>query len=115
VRSALEAGVRVSLHSDAPVTPVEPLRGIQHAVTRRTRGGRVLAPAERIPVEAALRARTIDAAWQVFADDLTGSIVPGKEADLVVLGADPLLTDAEKLADVPVHTTYLGGEPVYGG
>ena len=87
--SAVATGMRISLHNDPPVTPEEPLRNISVAVTRMAPSGRVLAPEERLTVEQAIRAQTIDAAWQLFADDIIGSLEVGKYADLVVLSADP--------------------------
>ncbi|GAA4988374.1 amidohydrolase [Yinghuangia aomiensis] len=111
--SALESGMRISFHNDGPVTPLEPLRNIATAVTRATSSGRVLAPEERITLDRAIRAQTLDAAWQMFADDVTGSIALGKYADLVVLDEDPYRTPAEDLPGIGVHATYLAGLPVF--
>ncbi|PTR30281.1 hypothetical protein C8K36_102129 [Rhodococcus sp. OK519] len=112
--SALAAGHRISFHNDGPVTPTNPLRNIADAVNRRSRGGRVLAPDERIPVEAALRAQTVNAAWQLFSDDSIGSLKPGMHADMVVLSANPLAVDPERLADIEVKATVFAGETVHG-
>lgn len=114
-RSALDAGMRISFHNDSPVTEEEPMRNIAAAVTRTSRSGRVLAPEERISIDQALRAQTIDAAYQLFADDITGSLTPGKYADLVVLEHDPRVVPAEDLADVAVLTTYLNGVRTFSG
>jgi predicted amidohydrolase YtcJ len=113
-RSALDAGIKISLHNDAPVTPESPLLNMQTAVTRRARGsGRVLGPEHRITPLEALRAQTIDAAWQLFMEDRVGSITPGKFADLVVLDGNPLATDPERLSELNVVETYLGGRQVH--
>jgi predicted amidohydrolase YtcJ len=113
-RSALDAGIKISLHNDAPVTPESPLLNIQTAVTRRARGsGRVLGPEHRITPLEALRAQTIDAAWQLFMEDRVGSITPGKFADLVVLDGNPLATDPERFSELNVVETYLGGRQVH--
>jgi predicted amidohydrolase YtcJ len=112
-RSALDAGLRISLHNDAPVTPTDPLRNISVAATRATRSGRVLAPQQRITVNEGLRAQTIDAAYQCFAEDIVGSLEVGKYADLVLLDADPTTTDAGQIADIGVVATYLAGRCVY--
>jgi predicted amidohydrolase YtcJ len=113
-RSALDAGIKISLHNDAPVTPESPLLNMQTAVTRRARGsGRVLGPEHRITPLEALRAQTIDAAWQLFMEDRVGSITPGKFADLVVLDGNPLATDPERLSELKVVETYLGGRQVH--
>ncbi|GAB2747142.1 amidohydrolase [Salinifilum aidingensis] len=107
--AAVDAGVPISLHNDPPVTPEEPLRNIQVAVTRQSRSGRVLGEQYRISVEQALRAQTIDAAWQLFAEEEIGSLEAGKHADLVVLDADPHAVDPAVIGDIPVHATYLDG------
>lgn len=111
--SAVATGMRISLHNDPPVTPEEPLRNISVAATRTAPSGRVLAPEERLTVEQAIRAQTIDAAWQLFADDVIGSLEVGKYADLVVLSADPRTVPPEQIADLEVRATYLAGRQVY--
>jgi predicted amidohydrolase YtcJ len=111
--SAVATGMRISLHNDPPVTPEEPLRNISVAVTRIAPSGRVLAPEERLTVDQAIRAQTIDAAWQLFADDVIGSLEVGKYADLVVLSADPRTVPPEQIADLDVRATYLAGRRVY--
>lgn len=111
--SAVATGMRISLHNDPPVTPEEPLRNISVAVTRTAPSGRVLAPEERLTVDQAIRAQTIDAAWQLFADDVVGSLEVGKYADLVVLSGDPRTVPPEQIADLDVRATYLAGRQVY--
>ena len=112
--SAVKTGMRISLHNDPPVTPEEPLRNISVAVTRTAPSGRVLGPEERLTVEQAIRAQTIDAAWQLFADDVVGSLEVGKYADMVVLSADPRTVPPENIADLEVRATFLAGRQVYG-
>jgi predicted amidohydrolase YtcJ len=111
--SAVATGMRISLHNDPPVTPEEPLRNISVAATRLAPSGRVLAPEERLTVEQAIRAQTIDAAWQLFADDVIGSLEVGKYADMVVLSADPRTVPPEQIADLDVRATFLAGRQVY--
>ncbi len=111
--SAVATGMRISLHNDPPVTPEEPLRNISVAVTRMAPSGRVLAPEERLTVEQAIRAQTIDAAWHLFADDVVGSLEVGKYADMVVLSASPRAVPPEQIADLEVRATYLAGRQVY--
>ncbi|OBG88100.1 amidohydrolase [Mycobacterium sp. E802] len=111
--SAVATGMRISLHNDPPVTPEEPLRNISVAVTRAAPSGRVLAPEERLTVEQALRAQTIDAAWQLFADDVVGSLEVGKYADMVIVSDDPRATAPESIADLEVRATFLAGRQVY--
>ncbi|MGB8405666.1 MAG: amidohydrolase [Mycobacterium sp.] len=111
--SAAATGMRISLHNDPPVTPEEPLRNISVAATRVAPSGRVLAPSERLTVEQAIRAQTIDAAWQLFSDDVVGSLQTGKYADLVVVSADPRTVPPESIADLEVLATYLAGQQVF--
>jgi predicted amidohydrolase YtcJ len=61
----------------------------------------------------AIRAQTIDAAWQLFADDVIGSLEVGKYADMVVLSADPRAVPPEEIADLEVRATFLAGRQVY--
>ena len=113
--SAVATGMRISLHNDPPVTPEEPLRNISVAITRTAPSGRVLGPEQRLTVEQAIRAQTLDAAWQLFSDDAIGSLEVGKYADLVVLSADPRTVPPEDIADLEVRATYLAGLRVHGG
>ena len=72
-RWALDAGIRYSSHADTPVTPMLPLQVVWSQVERRTTGGAILGPWQRVSRMEALRAVTIDAAWQVFLDGSVGS------------------------------------------
>ena len=82
------------------------------AVTRRARNGDKIAPEEAISSEQALRAITIDAAWQLFFDDRVGSIEVGKLADFTVVNRNPLAIDPEELDQIEVIETWLGGRKV---
>ncbi len=112
-RAALDAGLRISLHNDGSVTPAEPLRNMMVAITRATRSGGHLDEVPGITLEEAIRAQTIDAAWQVQAEQLVGSLEVGKYADLVVLSADPFTVTPDQLPALTVESTYLAGAPVY--
>ncbi|GAA4652443.1 amidohydrolase [Kistimonas scapharcae] len=112
LKSADEYGVRYSIHLDTPVVPIQPLLLAWSAVQRETSGGEVLGPEERIGVMQALRAITIDAAWQVFQKDNRGSLEAGKYADFVVLSDNPLV-NASRLHQLAVEQTWIGGVPVY--
>jgi predicted amidohydrolase YtcJ len=107
--TALRAGVPMAIHSDAPVTPLGPLFTAWCAVNRRTASGRELGGHERIGVEDALRTITLGAAYTLRLDGEIGSIETGKRADLAVLDDDPFEIGPERLKDVRVHGTVLGG------
>jgi predicted amidohydrolase YtcJ len=114
VASALRHGLRPSFHSDYAVSPIYPLRAVQTAVTRSMRdGGEVLNADERISAEAALRAVTIDAAWQTHADNVLGSLEPGKHADFAILSSDPRRVDSSAIGQITVQQTRLGGVPTW--
>lgn len=112
LRSAGVRSLRFTLHSDSPVVPMEPLRMIAAAVSRRTASGAVLGEDERIDAMSALRAVTIDAAHQLFLDDVVGSLEAGKFADLVILDRSPL-EDAESATGIRVLETYVSGASVF--
>ncbi|GAP35791.1 amidohydrolase [Piscinibacter sakaiensis] len=107
--TALESGVPLAIHSDAPITPLAPLFTAWCAVNRISSGGEVLGEGERITVAQALHAITLGAAWTLHLDDRIGSIEVGKWADFCVLGEDPTAVDPMRLKDVPVLGTVLGG------
>ncbi|WP_193105924.1 amidohydrolase [Brachybacterium sp. FME24] len=112
-RSALDRGVRVTLHQDSPVTPPDMLLSIWAAVNRLSRTGQEIGPEQRITPWEALRAVTSEAAYQYGEEDSKGLIREGMRADLVVLSADPLATAPQDLRDIEVLTTIKDGEVVF--
>jgi hypothetical protein len=113
--SAQRRGMRFTVHHDAPVIRPDALRVIQSTVTRRTRSGDILGPEQRVDVMSALKATTLDAAWQAFEEDARGSIEVGKHADFALLSADPLATAPDRLVDLEVLGTVKDGDWVYRG
>lgn len=111
--SALAAGLRISLHSDWSVTPIEPLRYMQDAVSRiMNEGGGVFFSDECISADAALRAVTIDAAWHCHMDDIVGSVEVGKYADFAILEQDPT-SGVQDIGKIKVSETWMAGEQRY--
>ncbi len=108
-RTALDAGVPLAIHSDAPVTPLGPLFTAWAAVNRITASGRVQGEEERISVQEALWAITMGAAYTLHMDGEVGSIETGKKADFAVLEDDPTTCDAHALKDIRVWGTVQGG------
>jgi predicted amidohydrolase YtcJ len=113
-RSFVDRGVRLPGSSDRYVVRGAPLLGMHDAVNQRTDGGQPFVPEEALTPAQALRAFTLDAAYACFDEDRKGSITPGKLADLVVLGANPLEVDPGQIADLPVVATMIDGTFVYG-
>jgi predicted amidohydrolase YtcJ len=111
--SALKRGVRFTIHNDTPVTPVDPLLLVWCSVNRLTKAGESLGPEQRIGVFEALRAVTLDAAWQNFDEQTKGSIEPGKLADLVLLAENPLTVEPARLKDIEIVETIVAGETVF--
>ncbi len=110
-RSAAERGLRFTVHLDTPVVPMDPLLLWWSTVNRRSADGTPIGPGQRIDVMEALRAMTLDAAWQIFREDELGSLEPGKLADLVVLSEDP--REVEDLRRLRVLRTVIGGRTWY--
>ncbi len=109
MRSFVEAGVELPGSSDAPVVPGEPLLSIHDMVNRRSAGGAPVAPHEALTAAQALRAYTIGSAHAVHEEGVKGSLGRGKLADLVVLSDDLLAIPPERLRDVQVRATMVGG------
>ena len=95
-------GIPTSLHSDFTMAPAAPLTLAWVAVNRVTSEGSLMAPSERITIEQALRAVTIDAAFALRMEQEIGSIVAGKRADFTVLEAGPLEVAPMQVKDIPV-------------
>ena len=106
-------GMMFGSHHDAPVAFPDSMRILSATVTRRTRSGDILGPAQRVDVMTALKAMTIWPAWQHFEEDDKGTITPGKIADFVILSADPTAVDPETLADLEVLATIKDDTVVY--
>lgn len=106
----LEAlGVSVSLHSDLPMAPADPLYLAWCAATRRTNEGNVARPDLALGRHAALRGITIDAAHSWRMEDELGSIRPGKQANFTLLDGNPYAVELERLADIEVVATVFAG------
>ena len=107
------AGIKFSIHSDAPVTFPSAMRILHSATNRVTRSGVILGPEERLDALTALKAMTIWPAYQHFEENSKGSIEKGKVADLVVLSQNPITLPREQLLELKVMETIKDGESVY--
>lgn len=113
--SVVRRGMRFTSHHDAPVANPDAMRVLSATVTRRTRSGDILGPDECVPVDIALKAMTLWAAWQHYEDDRKGSLAVGKLADMTILDADPMTIDRDKLAAIKVTSTWKEGREVWSG
>ena len=112
-RWAIEHNVPFTIHNDAPVVPPDMMRLIDISVNRTTRSNELLGAQQRLTVLEALEAATLTGAHQLFEEDEKGSITVGKRADLVILGANPVLVDPTTIKDIPVLETFARGVSIY--
>ena len=113
LNTALENGVTFTIHNDAPVVPPKGAFLLWTAVNRMTRSGQVLGPDERITPAQALRAITIDAAYQAFEEDDKGSLEVGKLADMVILSHDPSEMEPYAIKGMGIVETIKAGRTIY--
>jgi len=111
--SAEKLGMPFTFHNDGPVTPASPLHDFQIALSRRTKGGKLLGAEQDVSIDVAIRARTIHAAHELFMEKQTGSLETGKWADLVMLASDPRKARPDQIWKIPVEATYLNGKQVW--
>ncbi len=103
VRTFMERGCVVSFGSDAPCTSPDPIVWLYKAVNHSN-------PDQRVSVRDALRMATYNGYWATFDEQERGSLEMGKIADMVVLSANPYETPADRLGELRVEQTILGGE-----
>jgi predicted amidohydrolase YtcJ len=113
MRSLVDAGVPVVGSSDRPVAAGSPLRGIQQMVERKTAAGQILGPDECLTVTEALASYTAGGAHAAHAEAAWGALAPRRLADLVVLEDDPTAVDSDRIGDIGVVATVIGGRPVH--
>ena len=111
--STLKRGMPFTVHNDAPIVPPDMVRLLWSTTNRLTRSGKVLGPDQRISTYDALKAMTINAAYQHFEEDIKGTIEVGKLADLVVLSENPLSMQTQDLLNLRVVATYSHGQEIY--
>jgi predicted amidohydrolase YtcJ len=112
-RSFLDAGVNAAAGSDFSPGPFAPLMGIQGMVTRRGWDGKTWGVNQRITVAEAIKVNTFNGAYASKEENLKGSVTPGKLADFVVLSEDPHTIDPEKIKDIKIVRTVVGGNTAY--
>jgi predicted amidohydrolase YtcJ len=112
-RSFLDAGIPAAAGSDFSPGPFAPLMGIQGMVTRKGWNGEVWGANQRVSVDEALRINTLNGAYASHEEAIKGSITAGKLADFVVLSDDLHTVDPDKIKDVKIVRTVVGGATVY--
>jgi len=116
MNSAKQQGHRFSIHTDTPSSPLDVLHAMQTAVLRKSQSGNyVLGEDEKITVDDAIKAVTINAAWQIFEEDSRGSLEVGKLADFTVMSKNIRNIAPEHWTDIQITGTYLSGVAVEHG
>lgn len=113
LQSANKRALPFNIHTDYPVTPLDPFRLLSCAVNRTTSSGKVLGKEQAVSIYDAVQAMTKQAAYSSFEEDLKGTLEVGKLADFVVLSEDIFNVDPRSLTSLTVHSTILGGKTVY--
>ena len=111
--SAFKRGIRATNHTDATVTPTDPMFLLWTSVNRVTREGRVLGEAERVTPYQGLQALTVNGAYEYFEEASKGTLEVGKRADFVVLDKNPIKVAPMTLKDIRVLETIKDGKRVY--
>ena len=113
--SLIKRGMRFAYHSDSPVSPIHPLKYASEGAARlwQVSPQKVLNPSQKISINNALKAITIDAAYQLKMEDKIGSIQEGKYADFAIVNQNPMKTDAYKIRDIEVNETWVNGKQVF--
>ncbi len=111
--SAARLGLKPTNHSDATVTPIDPIFTIWTAVNRVSRSGVVIGKNERTTPYQALKAITANAAYELFDENLKGTLTEGKLADFVILDKNPLKVEPIEIKDIHVLETIKEGKTIY--
>ena len=111
--SALQRGIRATNHTDATVTPTDPMFLLWTSVNRVTRSGRVLGDAERLTAYAGLQTLTVNGAYEYFEEASKGTLEVGKRADLVILDGNPVKVAPMNIKDIRIVETIKDGKSVY--
>lgn len=112
-RTLLDGGIRATAGSDFYPGPFAPLMGIQGMVTRTGWDGKTWGANQRITVDDALRVTTINGAYSSHEEAVKGSITEGKFADFVMLAEDPHTVNPERIKDIEIVRTVVGGKTMY--
>lgn len=113
--SLIKKGVHFAYHSDSPVSPIHPLKYASEGASRlwQVPPQKVLNANEKVSINDALKAITIDAAYQLKMDDKIGSVQEGKYADFAIVDKNPMKTDAYRIRDIEVNETWVNGQQVF--
>ena len=109
-RKLIESGAILGNGTDVPVEPIDPIASYYSSVSRVMKDGGIFYPDQRMTREEALRSYTVNNAYAAFEEDLKGSLGVGKLADITVLSEDILTVPEERIPDIRVDMTIVGGD-----
>ena len=112
-RTALNKGLKITIHTDAPVALQNLMRMVGISVERKSRSGKIIGANEKLTPYEALKGITIWSAYQHFEEKTKGTLEQGKLADLVILDMNPLKVSEEKIKEIKVLETIKEGVSVY--
>lgn len=112
-KDALDLGVKFTFHQDSPVVPPNMLKTISSAVNRISKSGKTIGENQKTDVLSAIKAVTINAAYQYFEENEKGSIEVGKNADFVILDKNPLNVEKNEIEKIKVLETIKDGKTIY--
>jgi len=112
-RKLMASGAVVSNGTDAPVESVDPLPSFYASVTRKMKNGELFYPDQKMTREEALRSYTLNAAYAAFEENIKGSLVPGKLADITVFSKDIMTCPDDEILTAEAVFTIVGGKVLY--
>ena len=112
-KSTLDKNILFTFHQDSPIINPNMFETIMCATERKTRNDRILGEEERIDVLNAIKAVTINAAYQYFEENEKGTIKEGKKADLIIIDKNPLKVDKKEIKNIKILETMKNGEVLY--
>lgn len=111
--SSIKLGLKPTNHSDATVTPIDPIFSIWTAVNRVSRSGAIIGEAERVSPYQAIKAITANAAYEFFEEDSKGTLTKGKLADFVILDKNPLTVKPMEIKNIKIMETVKEGKSIF--
>ena len=111
--SAMKKGLSVNFHQDTPVTLPKMFHSVWAAVNRKTRSGKIIGSEQCVDVYDALKAVTINAAYEYFEENEKGSLKAGKRADMIICDKNPLKVEKDEIKDITVLETIKDGKTLY--
>lgn len=109
LKSVENAGIKYSLHADQPMFESKPFHLIQTAIERKTRSGNFISKDQSIHLKEAIKALTLNAAWQLHLEDKIGSLEKGKYADFIIVSKNPFTEPTNKIKDIIILKTFVHG------